>query len=95
MGVASWVVSGIVAFVIARIVPFSRQTHWKTELVTALLAALAAGLAATSLDFGGWNELDWRPIVFSFFVASVLVGIVRAEGLTPPGQTEKPSEKKP
>ena len=77
MGVASWVVSGITAFVLARIVPFSRQKHWKRELVTALLAAVAAGLAATALDFGGWNELDWRPIAFSFFVASAFVGIVR------------------
>ena len=77
MGVASWVVSGITAFLIARIVPFSRQTQWKTELVTALLAAVAAGLAATALDFGGWNALDWRPVVFSFFVACAVVGIVR------------------
>lgn len=78
MGIASWAVSGIAAFVVARIVPFSRQAHWKTELVTALVVAVAAGLAATALDFGGWNELDWRPIAFSFFAASTLVGIVRA-----------------
>lgn len=78
MGVASWAVSGIVAFLVARIVPFSRQTHWKTELVTAIVAALAAGLAATALDFGGWRELDWRAAAFSFSVALALAGIVRA-----------------
>lgn len=78
MGVASWAVSGIAAFLVARIVPFSRQTRWKTELVTAVFAALIAGLAATALDFGGWRELDWRAVVFSFFSALTLAGAVRA-----------------
>jgi uncharacterized membrane protein SirB2 len=78
MGIASWVVSGIAAFFVARIVPISRQTHWKTELVTALVAALIAGFAATALDFGGWRELDWRAAAFSFSVALALAGAVRA-----------------
>jgi uncharacterized membrane protein YeaQ/YmgE (transglycosylase-associated protein family) len=78
MGIASWVVSGIAAFLVARIVPISRQTHWKTELVTAVLGALIAGLAATALDFGGWRELDWRAATFSFFAALSLAGAARA-----------------
>ncbi|HEY2325413.1 MAG TPA: hypothetical protein VGJ82_21325 [Thermoanaerobaculia bacterium] len=78
MGVASWVVSGIAAFLIARIIPFSPQTHWKTELVTALIAALGAGVAATILDFGGWRDLDWRSAAFAFCVALAVAGIVRA-----------------
>ncbi|HEX3110967.1 MAG TPA: hypothetical protein VHU41_17840 [Thermoanaerobaculia bacterium] len=78
MGVASWVVSGIAAFLGARIVPFSRQTHWKTELVTAILAALAAGVAATILDFGGWRDLDWRSAAFAFCFAVAVTGVVRA-----------------
>jgi len=82
VGAASWVVSGIVAFLIARIVPFSRQTHWKTELVTAIAAALAAGVAATLLDFGGWLELDWRSAAFALGVALAVAGIVRAITMT-------------
>lgn len=78
MGVASWVVSGIAAFLIARIIPFSPQTRWKTELVTAVLAALIAGAAATILDFGGWQELDWRSAAFAFCAALALAGVVRA-----------------
>jgi len=78
VGVASWFLSGIAAFVIARIVPFSRQTHWKKELVTAIAAALAAGVAATLLDFGGWQELDWRSAAFAFCVALAVAGVVRA-----------------
>jgi hypothetical protein len=71
-------VSGIFAFLIARIIPFSRQVHWKTELVTAMVAALAAGLAATILDFGGWQDLDWRSAAFAFCVALAGTGVVRA-----------------
>ncbi|HEX7190884.1 MAG TPA: hypothetical protein VF381_04850 [Thermoanaerobaculia bacterium] len=82
MGVASWVVSGIVAVLIARIIPFSRQTHWKTELVTAIVAALIAGAAATILDFGGWQELDWRSAAFAFCAALTVAGVVRAVTLT-------------
>jgi uncharacterized membrane protein SirB2 len=77
MGAASWVMSGIAAFLIARIIPFSPQTCWKRELVTALLAALIAGVAATILDFGGWQQLDWRSAAFAFCVALAAVGIVR------------------
>jgi uncharacterized membrane protein SirB2 len=77
VGAASWVVSGIAAFLIARIIPFSRQTHWKRELVTAVLAAVVAGVAATILDFGGWQELDWRSAAFAFCVALAAAGIVR------------------
>jgi uncharacterized membrane protein SirB2 len=73
-------VSGIVAFLIARIIPFSTQKRWKTELVTALLAALIAGVAATLLDFGGWQELDWRSAAFAFGAALAAAGVVRAVG---------------
>ena len=66
------------AFVIARIIPFSRQIHGKTELVTAVLAALLAGVAATVLDFGGWQDFDWRSAAFAFCVALATAGVVRA-----------------
>ena len=82
MGVASWFVSGIAAFLIARIAPFSRQTHWKTELVTSIVAALAAGVVATALDFGGWQDLDWRSAAFAFCAALAAAGVVRAVTMT-------------
>ena len=82
VGAASWVVSGIAAFLVARIVPFSRQTHWKTELVTAVIAALVAGVAATLLDFGGWQDLDWRSAAFAFCAALAVTGLVRAITMT-------------
>lgn len=45
--------------------------------MTAVLAAVVAGVAATILDFGGWQELDWRSAAFAFCVALAAAGIVR------------------
>jgi hypothetical protein len=54
-----------------------RQTQWLTDLLIAEVAAIAAGLAATALDFGGWNELDWRAGVFAFACALGVTGWMR------------------
>jgi uncharacterized membrane protein SirB2 len=78
VGIVSWVISGIAAFLVARIIPLLRQTQWIAELVTAIVSALLAGLAATALDFGGWRELDWRAAAFAFCVALAAAGVVRA-----------------
>ncbi|HEY2828560.1 MAG TPA: hypothetical protein VGJ88_00475 [Thermoanaerobaculia bacterium] len=45
--------------------------------MTALLAASIAGVAATILDFGGWQQLDWRSAAFAFCAALAAAGIVR------------------
>ena len=74
--------SGIAAFAIARIVPFSRQTHWKTELIAAIVTALLAGAAATILDFGGWRDFDWRSAAFAFGAALPAAGVIRAITVT-------------
>ena len=78
MGVASWAVSGIAGYFVARIIPFLRRPQWIAELVTAIFASLLAGIAATSLDFGGWRELDWRAAAFAFCIALAAAGVVRA-----------------
>jgi hypothetical protein len=68
---------GIVACVIARIVPSLRRTQWLSELLLSLMTAAAAGLGATALDFGGWNEADWRAGVFAFACSFALIAWVR------------------
>jgi len=77
MGIALWLSCGIVAFLIARLVPFARRNPW-VELAITLLAALALGIFATALDFAGWNELDWRAGLFAFFGSFAAAGAVRA-----------------
>jgi len=77
MGIALWLGCAIVVFFIARSVPYARPRRWIGELITSLLSALAMGITATALDFGGWNEPDWRAGLFVVFGAAAIIGAVR------------------
>jgi hypothetical protein len=81
MGLTLWLASGLVAWSIARIIPPAREKRpskqWVGELAVALGAALFFGLAATYLDFGGWQELDWRAGLLAFFGAFAAAGVFR------------------
>ena len=77
MGIVLWAAAGIVAFLVARIVPVGRGRAWIAELLVALGASLLLGALATALDFGGWRELDWRAGVFALLGALAAVGFVR------------------
>jgi len=75
MGVAVWLAAGGAAFFVARIVPAGRRTA--AEAIAAIVAAAGAGVAATALDFGGWNEPDWRAGLFVFCCAGATIGVIR------------------
>jgi nicotinamide riboside transporter PnuC len=77
MGIALWLGCATVIFFIARSVPYARPRRWIGELVTALISAMALGVTATALDFGGWNEPDWRAALFVIFGVAAIVGAVR------------------
>lgn len=77
MGIAFWLFSGAVAFLIARIVPFGRTAAKTGELLVSVCAAVLLGLAATAMDFGGWSESDWRAALFTFFGAFTAAGLWR------------------
>lgn len=77
MGLALWLAAGVAAVIIARIVPLALPRSPLAEVIAAPLASLAAGLAATALDFGGWQEADWRAGVFALLVALAAIGVVR------------------
>ena len=78
MGIVLWLACGGAALVLARIIPLGRRRGWIAEGLTALVVAFACGVGATALDFGGWQELDWRAGVFAFLGAFAAVGIIRA-----------------
>jgi uncharacterized membrane protein YeaQ/YmgE (transglycosylase-associated protein family) len=77
MGIALWTDCALLLFAAARFVPAGRAVRWIGELITALVSAMIFGLLATFLDFGGWNELDWRAGVFVFFGAATVTAIMR------------------
>jgi hypothetical protein len=77
MGIALWLGCAMTVFFIARTVRYARPQRWIGELITALISAMTMGLIATALDFGGWNELDWRAALFVAFGVTAIVGAVR------------------
>lgn len=79
MGVSVWLVAGGAAWIIARFIPPGRLPG--AEGIVALVTASLAGIAATALDFGGWNEPDWRAALFVFFWVAAALGLVRVFSL--------------
>jgi len=77
MGIALWLGCALVVFFVARRVRYAHPARWFGELFAAILSALVMGVIGTALDFGGWNELDWRGGVFVFFGSAAVVGGAR------------------
>jgi uncharacterized membrane protein SirB2 len=85
MGIILWLVSGAIAFTIARIVPFARRASWAGEVLVTLSTAILLGGVATALDFGGWREPDWRAGLFILFGALAAAGLFRLTMTRSPG----------
>lgn len=72
-----WGLSGVAAAALARLLPFGRDQSWLPEGLIALGTALLLGVIATVLDFGGWNELDWRTGIFAGIGAFAAIAVLR------------------
>ena len=77
MGIALWLSCAAIALGVARIVPGLRRPQLLSDIAATVGAAAASGLTATALDFGGWNELDWRAGLFAFLVTCAVLGCLR------------------
>ncbi|HSP13469.1 MAG TPA: hypothetical protein VLV78_01810 [Thermoanaerobaculia bacterium] len=77
MGIALWLLCGAAVFAASRMIRPGRPDGFTGELIAALIVALAAGLGATALDFGGWNEIDWRAGAFVLTCSFAAVGTAR------------------
>ena len=86
MGIALWMACAAAVFLLIRRVPFGRPPNWIAELLAVILSALVLGALATSLDFGGWNEADWRAGLFVLFGCAAIAGAVRLLRLAPTEQ---------
>ena len=78
MGVALWLLCGVAVFAASRAIAAGRPVRFVTELLLVLSTSFVAGLAATALDFGGWNELDWRAGAFVILGTFAVIGMARA-----------------
>ena len=79
MGALSWIIAGVVAWAIGRVLPAGRR-GWLLEIVIGVMIAFAAGLTATALDFGGWSELDSRAALFALTCALASLALWRLAG---------------
>ena len=64
-------------FFTIRNIRVGRPAGWIAELLAVVIAALLLGGIATALDFGGWNELDWRAALFVLFGCLAISGVLR------------------
>ena len=81
MGIALWMLCGVVVFVATRTIAVARPSRFIGELFVALFVAFLAGLGATAFDFGGWNEVDWRAGAFVICCGFAAIGAMRLIGL--------------
>ena len=72
-----WAGSAVIAFFVARNVPAARTPAKLLELSVAIVMGLLCGLAATALDFGGWQEMDWRAGALCFVGAMAGLAAIR------------------
>jgi fluoride ion exporter CrcB/FEX len=77
VGIVLWLVSAIIAFFLARMLPWLRPRRWIGEFLVTVVAALLLGVLATALDFGGWRELDWRAGLFAGLGTLAVLGAFR------------------
>ena len=73
------IVAGLLG--IGGVAVISKEIAWILFVVGLILAVITSvifGIAATALDFGGWNEADWRAVTFAFFGAMAVIGAMRA-----------------
>jgi hypothetical protein len=77
MGIALWMTCAVAVFFTIRRIRFARPDGWIGELLTVSISALVLGGVATALDFGGWNELDWRAGLFVVFGSLAIGGASR------------------
>jgi hypothetical protein len=91
MGIALWMTSAALVFFAIRNIRSGRPARWIGELFAVLAGALILGGVATALDFGGWNELDWRAGLFVLFGCLAISGVIRVGRLFTPkrGDAEK------
>jgi hypothetical protein len=81
VGAALWFLVAILAFSVARIIPFGRPRRFLIELLLAAGGAFVIGVTATALDFGGWREPDWRAAIFVLFGDLAVLAVSRLTAL--------------
>lgn len=78
MGLIAWIVLGLVAGGIAKLLMPGRDPGGCIlTIIIGVVGALIGGFLSTALGYGGISGLDWRSLVISVIGAFVLLAIWR------------------
>ena len=77
MGLLSWIVMGLIAGVLARLVLRGAGGGILVTVVTGIVGALLGGFLATQLGFGGLSGFDVRSLVIATLGSILLLLVVR------------------
>ncbi len=79
MGLISWIVFGLIAGLIAKmIMPGRDPGGCIITVIIGVVGALLGGFIATALGFGGISGFDWRSLLIAILGSLVLLFIWRA-----------------
>jgi uncharacterized membrane protein YeaQ/YmgE (transglycosylase-associated protein family) len=79
MGILSWILLGLVAGAIAKLLMPGRDPGGCIlTIVIGVAGALLGGFLATLLKFGGIEELEWRSLLIAVLGSIILLAIFRA-----------------
>lgn len=76
-----WIICGLAATLVARVMPAGRTSRWLVEALIAVMAAVVLGFVASALDFGGWKEIDARAAALAAAGAFAMIGLTRSLAL--------------
>ena len=79
MGLISWIVFGLIAGLIAKLIMPGRDPGGCIiTVIIGVVGAVLGGFIATALGFGGISGFDWRSLLIAVLGALVLLFIWRA-----------------
>jgi uncharacterized membrane protein YeaQ/YmgE (transglycosylase-associated protein family) len=79
MGLISWVVFGLIAGLIAKLIMPGRDPGGCIiTVIVGIVGALLGGFIATAMGFGGISGFDWRSLLIAVLGSLVLLFIWRA-----------------
>lgn len=76
MGIFSWIILGLLAGVIAKIImPGNQRGGFLMTTLLGIGGALIGGFIASLLNFGGINRFDWRAIGLAVVGSLILLAL--------------------
>ena len=78
MSILYWILTGLIAGLLARAVMKDERTGCLYTIVVGILGALVGGALMKAAGKKGINEFDWRTILVAFLGACLLLLVLQA-----------------